>query len=404
MPNDIHEPIFYVAKDPERAMGLEMILKNYHVICPYESPLTAKFRDLGTPVYVLEEKSGEGWEKYLRAGTYGILAMTDVQAYIRNRAKNKTPHILVLKVSRLIEKIAQKHGWKLLAPKAALAEKYERKISQYRLLKNLVAFPPTYLGSLQQLQKSLSASIFPAVMQFNIGHSGNTTFLLKSLKDLDPHVQQHPKRDVRISPHIKGETYTLNALVTKKGDVYTGSISLQLTGLPEATGNPATTVGNDFGEAARNLSAQQARHIAAYAQTLGAFMHKEGYRGLFGIDVIVESESAKVYFIEVNTHQPASIPFETKLHMLLWKMPLMHIFIHDMMEENLHIATEKRPPLLLPFAARQVVYRNKEKKNVPAITIRMPKGTSGILTRMEEVAPNEELFRIQHIANPIEKI
>ena len=185
----------------------------------------------------------------------------------------------------------------------------------------------------------------------------------------------------------------------------TGSISKQLTGIEEATNNPATTVGNDFGAVEKELTLEEAKKIADITRQAGLHMHREGYVGFFGIDVILEDIRRALYLIEINTHQPASISFEAKLHRSIGKLPLFEIFIRDMMaKESPALLPEKLPPLIFPRPASQVIFRNKTNEVVRVADVRLPASEAGLQSqskglipaRMKFIKPGEELYRIQY--------
>lgn len=373
--------IFYVTKDPERATGVEDLLENYHVICPYSSTTTEALKEKGVPVLVTN--------KAVEGGTYGMLQLPEVQDYITAHKAGTAPALLVLKTSALIARVCRAERWNLWAPKADVAKKYEDKISQYKALHNVVLFPKTHTTTMN----NVSENVYPFILQFNAGHSGEGTHIIKNIEQLKHYREIFPNREVRVSQYIEGNTYTLNGLVTKAGDIYTGSISLQLTGLPEATNNRLATVGNDFG-AAGNLTLKQADTIKNIAHTVGKVMAEDGYLGLFGIDVIVTPKG--IYFVEVNTHQPASISFEATLHRSVGATPLMLIFIRDMMEEGgFSPKKSELPPTIFPHPASQIIYRNKKKEPVKLSDISFPPGNNVLPARMDVVNPGEELFRIQ---------
>jgi len=202
--------IFYITLDPERALGIEDVLSDYTIICPYKSELVNKLKNRGVNVVVLEDelKQKEVAEA-IKKGTYGILQSDFLQKYITANVRSWTPHIMILKNSQLIEDFCKKLGWKLLAPKAKVAEQFENKISQYKLLSNIVPFPKSITTTLDNLTFNVNNS----VLQFNRGHSGNTTFFINSKKDLEKLAKKFPKREAKISEYIKGKTFTLNCLV-----------------------------------------------------------------------------------------------------------------------------------------------------------------------------------------------
>jgi hypothetical protein len=407
-----NKPIFYVTLDPERALGLEDILPNYTIFCPYKSQLTEKLRRDGAKLVVLEEEiSAKELERIVQRGTYGILHFVhDRKIVVKNDC------LMVLKNSQLIEDFCKKQGWKLLAPKAKVAEQFENKISQYRALANKVPYPLTFIANLEKISDTMlmnhelrirnhdSKFIIhnsPLVLQFNRGHSGNTTFFIKSRKDLKNLASKFPKREAKISEFINGKTYTLNCLVLRNGEVITGSISEQITGLKSATTNPNTTCGNDFTSPGK-LSKKQVKKIQEIAKDTGSALYRKGYRGLFGIDVIIQQKTGEAYFIEVNTHQPASISFEAKLHRQIGKVPLLAYFIFDSLT---HPSLRRRglgggkPPILLPIQSRQIIYRNKTRRILSKKYLEKKYMGRGIISRMKYTKPNEELYRTQQLNN-----
>ena len=395
----INHTIFYITLDPERALGIEDVLPDYTIICPYKSPLVNEMKNRGVNVVVLEDelKQKEVAEA-IKKGTYGILQSDFVRKYIKTYVQGSIPHVMILKNSQLIEDFCKKQGWKLLAPMAKVAEQFENKISQYKLLSNIVPFPKSITTTLDNLTFNVNNS----VLQFNRGHSGNTTFFINSKKDLEKLAKKFPKREAKISEYIKGKTFTLNCLVLKSGRVIAGSISEQITGLKSATNNPNTTCGNDF-TSPGNLSKKQIKKIQEIAQSTGMALYKKDYRGLFGIDVIIENKTGKLYFIEVNTHQPASISFEAKLHRQIGKMPLLAYFILDSLGRGVKPAKEIRqlakPPIVLPIKAKQIIYRNKTGKTLRLKDIEKKYKGKGLISRTKFIKPNEEIYRRQQWNN-----
>jgi len=92
-----------------------------------------------------------------------------------------------------------------------------------------------------------------------------------------------------------------------------GNVSYQITGLKPFTDSQFATVGNDWGATASMLSSGEFRTIRDTIAKLGAKMQKENWRGLFGIDLIKDTKTGRLYLIEINARQPASSPFESAL-------------------------------------------------------------------------------------------
>ena len=91
-----------------------------------------------------------------------------------------------------------------------------------------------------------------------------------------------------------------------------GNTSYQITGLIGLSDNPFATVGNDFGMGAK-LDSKTQEAIHKITTEVGEKLAKEGWRGCFGGDFIVENGTGNVHLVEINARQTASVVFESKL-------------------------------------------------------------------------------------------
>ena len=153
----------------------------------------------------------------------------------------------------------------------------------------------------------------PFVLQYNWGHSGEGTKLIKDEQDLGEVIKKFPYRKVRVSKLINGDTLTNNNIVTNKGEVLVGNISYQITGDTSLTDNPFATVGNDWKLAQTMLSQKEKSEYNNIVEQIGKKLARDGWKGLFGVDIIREKGTGKMYLIEVNARQPASTTFESQL-------------------------------------------------------------------------------------------
>ncbi|PIT86701.1 MAG: hypothetical protein COU33_01700, partial [Candidatus Magasanikbacteria bacterium CG10_big_fil_rev_8_21_14_0_10_43_6] len=208
-----------------------------------------------------------------------------------------------------IERICKAQGWTLINPSAVLANNIEEKISQVTWLENLTRFLPQH--SILAC-KDVAWNFEPFVLQFNRAHTGNGTMLITSKEQLRGVQETFPERPVRTSAFISGPMFTSNNIVTPN-TILTGNISYQITGMAPFTDNPFATVGNDWHipQTILPYDAQSACKEIAYA--VGKKLQQDGWRGAFGIDLIHEQSTGKMYLIEINARQPASVTFESQL-------------------------------------------------------------------------------------------
>ena len=254
------KPIICVTRDAERAGAIEQD-ENYIVI------------------------SNEKGATIL--DTYELLQTQRVGKFME---ENKNAAILVFQNTSRIEELCSEKKWRLLNPPAALSKKIEEKISQYEWLGDLRKYlPPTEIKKISEVRFEGK----PIVVQFNHAHTGLGTKIIFDEKTLSELSSRFPDRPARVAAYIDGPVFTLNAVVAKNA-VSCGNISYQITGLPDFTDNPFSTIGNDWKLPNAILSEKERGRIGEIARAVGARMQSAGWLGLFGIDVILDEKSREI--------------------------------------------------------------------------------------------------------------
>ena len=293
----VPKPVIYIVRDLERALGLPLTTKGYYIISN-STPFAKSFAKGRKNVLLIKNKE--------LLDTRELLADTRVKRFV-NKIKNA--QILVFKNTVAIEKVCQENNWTLLNPSAALAVKVEEKVTQVEWLGELRKFlPPCEI----KIAKEIKWTGNKFILQFNRAHTGSGTILVESEHQLKEIQTIFPERDVRVTKFIDGAMLTNNNIVWGK-KVLEGNINYQITGLKPFTGMPFATIGNDWALPHKLLNSKQKKEYSGMAQAVGLRLAKDGWCGLFGIDVMVEKNTGKLYLIEINARQPASTSFESQL-------------------------------------------------------------------------------------------
>ena len=294
MNTNAKKPIVYVVPDIERALGKEP-KGDYFIIAnktTYAESVRARYTD----------------NVMLVDGAYATSELLTLPEVIKHIHAHDAD-VMVFIGNSIVERTAEKNGLHLIHPKAELASQIEGKISQIDWLGELASLLPPYkVGPL----KELVYTDHPLILQFGFSHTGEGTHLIESKETLKVFQDKFPERLARTLRYIKGEPYTVNAIVAKDR-ILVGNISLQITGLSPFSDLPFSTVGNDWAFPRRSLSSDKIKKIESIAKDVGIQLRDTGWRGLFGIDVIHEPETGKVYLIEINARQPASTTLESQL-------------------------------------------------------------------------------------------
>lgn len=315
--------IIYISKDIERCLGLLPSSFEYSIISN-RTPFGESLAKEHVPIHLI---AGET--------LLSSKALCEHEETETHLTQKKDPCILVFKNTPQIERICAQQGWTLLNPSAKKASEIEEKISQFDWLGQLQrSLPQTHIA----LLKDVSWEKNPFILQFNRAHTGSGTYLIEDAAELEGLQERFPERPVRMSQYINGQSYTLNVVVAKDAILF-GNISYQITGIAPFTTEAFATIGNDWGFATNQLSQEEKNAMTQIAKNIGTKMQSEGWRGAFGIDVVVEEKSKQVYLIEINARQPASVSYESQLQALQRRrkqdITIFEAHIHALLDQEL---------------------------------------------------------------------
>lgn len=293
-------PTFYITRDIERALGVWPLPEHFHIITNRGSFAEEKAKATDRIFLIQEEKVLD---------TEEILGRADVTAWIKLRSKTQTPHIIVFKNTKRIETICRGLEFNLLNPSAELGQKIEEKISQIEWLGELTSLMPLF--DITPLKNIMWADT-PFIIQFNHGHTGQGTLLIDTKESLQKLIAEFPDRVVKKSTYCLGPVYTLTSVVCKEKTLV-GNANYQITGLSPFTTEPFATIGNDWSFANTSLAPEQKEELRHMAEAIGTRMAQSGWKGAFGIDVLLDIQTGNFLLLEINARQPAGAVFESEL-------------------------------------------------------------------------------------------
>lgn len=313
--------VFFITADVKRGIGFEDLLPNYHIVCARADPIISVLKKQGANIFCLE---GDGEKIPDRDNNAGrILAHQKVQSYIHSHSRN-TPYIAYFKPSPKLDSQISCLGYNAVGNSSEVNERFENKINAYSILTKTV---PSYtipsvtgiMGNLimDKLSNDLGS---PFIIQFGHGWAGKTTFLVHNENEFQSLRNKFNHTTVRASKFINGLTI-LNNCCIYRNVVFVGPPALQITGIRELDDNPFATCGRQWCNFL--LDKGQMKTVSDISKKLGYKMMKEGFRGYFGIDFIVEKSTHRIYVSEINARMTASTPFYTKRELAYGLIPLL---------------------------------------------------------------------------------
>ncbi|MEI6221284.1 MAG: ATP-grasp domain-containing protein [bacterium] len=358
-------PIFFICNDPLWAIGLEKTLPNYHIICIDDKEIVDLLQNNGVNVFCLERELNN--KNVVIRNTAKLLQHPLVETYIQQQAKGNQPHILPFRPSASLQKFCENKHWKLLAADFELNLLFEDKLSFSAFLeKNDLPATPHFIEPLIATTYEKAVKIFntPFIIQLPHGFAGSSTFLVNNQAEFDHILKENENKKAKISQFIEGIPFTINACSTEHGTIY-APLCHQITGYLDYTTSWGGTCGTtwQFSELPRTIS----ETIYKHTETIGNLMYKQGFKGIFGLDFVVNIEKETVYIIECNARIVASIPLFTEMQLIADNTPLLHYHILEHANEHydLNPTTYNEKEKTTPYTTSQLILRNTTGKPQP---------------------------------------
>jgi hypothetical protein len=286
-------PIYFVNSSPFNLLGAEAWIDNLTFVTATDS-----FDGRHPNAFVAGRNRPAGLD--LVATTNYLLRQPEVAEFCRKRGPGGKA--LFLMGDEETERLARRLGLEVCLPPAALRERLDSKVAATRLataagvasVPHVLAAVPSY-AALRRIAGHLGPDL---VVQLPHGDSGKTTFLISTAEDFNDHAPEiTAAAEVKVMRRLRCRPATLEACVARPGTVV-GPLLTELTGCPDLTPNRGGWCGNDLADDAFPPEIRSQAQRAALA--LGAALRREGYRGCFGLDFLLDLDSGALYLGELN--------------------------------------------------------------------------------------------------------
>ena len=231
-----------------------------------------------------------------------LLEHKEVIDYIKGRGGR--PVAVFLMFDDKTEELCKELGIDVWFPPASLRSRCDNKMETVRIgnkagvpsVPNALARVESYA---QLRQVSAAAGIGDdLVIQTAFGDSGHTTFFIASEADWKKHADAVAgESEVKIMKRINCRGSTLEACVTRCGTIV-GPLLTEIVGQKELTPYKGGWCGNEVFPGA--FSEGVRAKARAMAIKFGDQLWREGYRGYFDLDFLIDQDTGEVYLGELN--------------------------------------------------------------------------------------------------------
>jgi len=232
-----------------------------------------------------------------------LLQHPEVQDYLKTRER---PHVkskvMFLMFDDKTEELAEKLGLEIMFPTAKMRNFMDNKVNTNRIAeKAKVPCVPYVLSKvkdfdhLKTVSKKLGKEL---VIQTPFGDSGHTTFFISNEEDFNKHKDDILKeKEVKIMKRINCRGSAVEACVTRHGTIV-APLMTELVGFKELTPYKGGWCGNEIYPDAFTPALR--KKACEFTQLFGNQLRKEGYKGYFELDFLIDQDNGEIYLGELN--------------------------------------------------------------------------------------------------------
>jgi hypothetical protein len=289
-------PIYFVSATNFNLLGIDEWVRNFKYVT-YIDCFDGRHPNVFTP----SAKEHQEFQSIEEINNY-LLQHKEVLDFMAERGKKGK--LVFLMFDQDTEMLAKEIGAQVWFPKAKLRSRVDNKIETVRI-GNKAGVPsvPNALSEIKsyaQLRKVADKAKLgnDLVLQSAYGDSGHTTFFISSERDFKRHEHEIVGQgEIKVMKRIKCRGSAIEACATKAGTIV-GPLMTELVGFRELTPYKGGWCGNEI---FANAFSQEIRDKARdYTFRFGEQLKKEGYRGYFELDFLIDQDSGEIYLGELN--------------------------------------------------------------------------------------------------------
>jgi biotin carboxylase len=319
------KPIFFVSPTAFNLLGVEKFINRFFHINYFDS-----FDGNHPRVFVPTEKSHAEFESMEDVCNY-MLQHKEVIDRIKKAGKGPAKLLFVM-FDEKTEEICKELGVDIALPPAALRKRLDSKIELTKLANKAgIDSAPNVLGKADSYEELMKAAKKGGlgndlVVQTPYGDSGRTTFFITDEAGWKKNAKEMKGEQLKIMKRINHMPGTMEVCVTRHGTI-SGPIQTDITGFEEITPYKGGWCGNDVWP--KIFNAKIRRDLRNIASKLGDQLYQEGYKGVFCMDFLLDTDDGTPYLGEVNPRISGASPLTNLITAHYGGVPL---FLFHMLE------------------------------------------------------------------------
>lgn len=209
------------------------------------------------------------------------------------------------------ERLCAEAGVEVMLAPAAMRERLDSKIVTTRLGNEAgVASAPNVMGRAESFEALMELAAggglgADLVVQTPYGDSGRTTFFIRSREDWDRYSAKIVGQELKVMKRLNHLPGTIEGCATRHGTLV-GPVMTDITGFAEVTPYKGGWCGNDVSPTL--LPEGVPEKVRDMARKFGDRLYREGYKGVFCLDFLLDTDTNAVYLGELNPRVSGATP------------------------------------------------------------------------------------------------
>lgn len=327
-------PIYFLSPTAYNLLGLDRWINGFEYINFFDS------FDGKHPKIVVPHETGPHEFRSIEDVCNWLLRHREIVAHIKARGPAK---MVLVMFDEETEALAKELGVEIALPPAKLRKHLDSKIVTTEIgnsagiasVPNALGHARTYPELLALAKKAkLGADL---VVQTPYGDSGRTTFFVANERDWKKYADKMAGEALKVMKRINHLPGTIEGIATRHGTL-AGPMQTDITGFAELTPYKGGWCGNDafVGGMEKERAAVQ-----KMVKQLGDRLYKEGYRGAFCMDFLIDTDTREVYLGELNPRVSGASPLTSLITSTYGGVPMFLFHLLEFMEVDYEIDLEK---------------------------------------------------------------
>lgn len=320
-----NKPIYFVSASPFNILGLGQLVPTLRYINYFDC-----FDGVHHRVFTPKDRGSPEFTSLEDVVNY-LIEHPETNSFMDKQGKGG--HMLAVMFDEKTEKLAKEKGIKIAMPPHALRNHLDSKIVTTQIANEAgVASVPNVLGRAESYEELITLAKSgklgkDLVVQTPYGDSGKTTFFIASEKDWDANAKNMVDQELKVMKRIDPRCGTVEAVATKHGTIV-GPILSELVGHKELTPFKGGWSGNEG--FINILEPAQRTKLERMVRKFGERLYKEGYKGTFCIDYLIDKNDGRMYLGELNPRISGASPITNLMTQKYGGVPLLmfHLLEH----------------------------------------------------------------------------